>query len=223
MMQMPVFLILFFAPVYVPLDLLTGWIEGVAHVNPVTRCSRRRAASSREARRDVLLAFGVASASVAPSRSGRSAACAAPRQQGKAPRRQVAKRSGPASRLLSGRSGTARARTSHCSPSTPSASSSASSTTRTARSASRCPAHGAQLALLPARRRPRPALRLPRPRAMGAERGHRFNPNKLLIDPYAKSVEARFAGTGARRFRTRAATTSSWTKATTQRRSRSAW
>lgn len=36
LMQMPVFLILFFAPVYVPLDLLEGWIEGVASVNPVT-------------------------------------------------------------------------------------------------------------------------------------------------------------------------------------------
>jgi ABC-2 type transport system permease protein len=36
MMQFPVFLILFFAPVYVPLDLLQGWIHGVARVNPVT-------------------------------------------------------------------------------------------------------------------------------------------------------------------------------------------
>ncbi len=36
-MQMPVFLVLFFAPVYVPLDLLTGWIHGVATINPVTR------------------------------------------------------------------------------------------------------------------------------------------------------------------------------------------
>jgi ABC-2 type transport system permease protein len=35
-MQMPVFLILFFAPVYVPLDLLEGWIHGVASVNPLT-------------------------------------------------------------------------------------------------------------------------------------------------------------------------------------------
>jgi len=35
-MQMPVFLILFFAPVYVPLPLLTGWIEGVATLNPFT-------------------------------------------------------------------------------------------------------------------------------------------------------------------------------------------
>ena len=36
LMQMPVFLVLFFAPVYVPLELLEGWIEGVASVNPVT-------------------------------------------------------------------------------------------------------------------------------------------------------------------------------------------
>jgi len=35
-MQMPVFLTLFFAPVYVPLDLLTGWIETIAVVNPFT-------------------------------------------------------------------------------------------------------------------------------------------------------------------------------------------
>jgi ABC-2 type transport system permease protein len=37
LMQMPVFLILFFAPVYVPLSLLDGWIHAVAVVNPVTR------------------------------------------------------------------------------------------------------------------------------------------------------------------------------------------
>ena len=35
-MQMPVFILLFLAPVYVPLDLLTGWIDAVAHVNPMT-------------------------------------------------------------------------------------------------------------------------------------------------------------------------------------------
>lgn len=35
-MQMPVFLLLFFAPVYVPLDLLNGWIEVAATLNPVT-------------------------------------------------------------------------------------------------------------------------------------------------------------------------------------------
>jgi ABC-2 type transport system permease protein len=36
LMQMPVFLALFFAPVYVPLDLLSGWIETVATFNPIT-------------------------------------------------------------------------------------------------------------------------------------------------------------------------------------------
>jgi ABC-2 type transport system permease protein len=36
-MQMPVFLVLFFAPVYVPLSLLDGWIHALATVNPLTR------------------------------------------------------------------------------------------------------------------------------------------------------------------------------------------
>ena len=36
LMQLPVFLLLFFAPVYVPLDLLTGWIETLATYNPIT-------------------------------------------------------------------------------------------------------------------------------------------------------------------------------------------
>jgi ABC-2 type transport system permease protein len=36
LMQFPTFLILFLAPVYVPLDLLSGWIHTVASVNPVT-------------------------------------------------------------------------------------------------------------------------------------------------------------------------------------------
>jgi ABC-2 type transport system permease protein len=35
-MQIPIFLTLFLAPVYVPLDLLTGWIKGVAALNPAT-------------------------------------------------------------------------------------------------------------------------------------------------------------------------------------------
>ena len=36
LMQLPVFLILFLAPVYVPLSLLSGWIHAVASVNPIT-------------------------------------------------------------------------------------------------------------------------------------------------------------------------------------------
>ena len=34
--QMPVFVLLFLAPVYVPVTLLTGWIHDVATINPVT-------------------------------------------------------------------------------------------------------------------------------------------------------------------------------------------
>jgi ABC-2 type transport system permease protein len=34
--QMPIFVLLFLAPVYVPLSLLTGWIHDVAKLNPVT-------------------------------------------------------------------------------------------------------------------------------------------------------------------------------------------
>ena len=49
LMQMPVFLILFFAPVYVPLNLLQGWIHGVATVEPASRTSSRRAAASSPA------------------------------------------------------------------------------------------------------------------------------------------------------------------------------
>ena len=36
LMQMPVFLVLFLAPVYVPLPLLSGWVHAVATVNPIT-------------------------------------------------------------------------------------------------------------------------------------------------------------------------------------------
>jgi ABC-2 type transport system permease protein len=36
LMQTPVFLTLFLAPVFVPLDLLKGWIHAVATVNPLT-------------------------------------------------------------------------------------------------------------------------------------------------------------------------------------------
>jgi ABC-2 type transport system permease protein len=36
LMQTPVFLVLFLAPVYVPLHLLSGWIHAVARYNPLT-------------------------------------------------------------------------------------------------------------------------------------------------------------------------------------------
>ncbi len=36
LIQMPVFVVLFLAPVFVPLHLLTGWIHAVARLNPAT-------------------------------------------------------------------------------------------------------------------------------------------------------------------------------------------
>jgi len=59
-MQMPVFLVLFFAPVYVPLDLLSGWLHAVASVNPSTvllESGRSLLAGSPE---HVALAYAVA-------------------------------------------------------------------------------------------------------------------------------------------------------------------
>ena len=50
-------------------------------------------------------------------------------------------------------------------------------------------AHRLQLARLHPRPRARAALRLPRPGPFEPEDGHRFNPAKLLIDPYAKAIE----------------------------------
>jgi ABC-2 type transport system permease protein len=36
LMQLPIFLSLFFAPVFVPLELLADWLQVIAHLNPVT-------------------------------------------------------------------------------------------------------------------------------------------------------------------------------------------
>ena len=63
-MQVPVFLTLFLAPVYVPLDLLTGWVHAAASVNPITRFLEAGRACS-PASRHVLLAFACAIGSVA--------------------------------------------------------------------------------------------------------------------------------------------------------------
>jgi ABC-2 type transport system permease protein len=36
LMQLPIFLSLFFAPVFVPVEFLAGWLEAIARLNPVT-------------------------------------------------------------------------------------------------------------------------------------------------------------------------------------------
>ena len=59
-MQMPVFLVLFFAPVYVPLTLLEGWISTVATVNPVTYVLEAVRSLISGEPTHVALAFGLA-------------------------------------------------------------------------------------------------------------------------------------------------------------------
>jgi ABC-type multidrug transport system permease subunit len=64
-MQMPAFLVLFFAPVYVPLSLLDGWIHALATVNPVTRVLEAGRSFLAGSPTDVGVAFAVAVALVA--------------------------------------------------------------------------------------------------------------------------------------------------------------
>ena len=62
LMQTPVFLILFLAPVYVPLSLLTGWIHAVARVNPLTAVLDGSRALLAGTGAGIALAFAVAAA-----------------------------------------------------------------------------------------------------------------------------------------------------------------
>jgi ABC-2 type transport system permease protein len=64
-MQMPVFLFLFFAPVYVPLDLLRGWIHAVARVNPITPLLEAARGFASGEPTGVALAYGAGVALVA--------------------------------------------------------------------------------------------------------------------------------------------------------------
>lgn len=65
LMQTPVFLILFLAPVYVPLALLHGWIHAVARLNPVTFLLEAGRSMLDGHPDQVLTAFGIALALVA--------------------------------------------------------------------------------------------------------------------------------------------------------------
>ena len=60
LMQMPVFMVLFFAPVYVPLGLLEGWIEINARLNPVTYILEAERSMLAGEEIHVGLAFGLA-------------------------------------------------------------------------------------------------------------------------------------------------------------------
>jgi len=58
LMQTPVFLIVFIAPVYVPYELLAGWVSAVAAVNPITPILEAGRDLISGAPADALLAYG---------------------------------------------------------------------------------------------------------------------------------------------------------------------
>jgi ABC-2 type transport system permease protein len=59
-MQVPAFLVLFLAPVWVPYDLLTGWVKAAASVNPLTLVLEAGRGFLSGDPTEVLPAFGVA-------------------------------------------------------------------------------------------------------------------------------------------------------------------
>jgi ABC-2 type transport system permease protein len=65
LIQMPVFVGLFLAPVYVPLRLLTGWIHSVARFNPATAMLEAARGLLAGSPVKVVLAFGLLAAGVA--------------------------------------------------------------------------------------------------------------------------------------------------------------
>ena len=60
LMQTPTFLVIFLAPVYVPINLLSGWVEAVAKVNPVTAVIEAGRGFISGGDADVLIAFAAA-------------------------------------------------------------------------------------------------------------------------------------------------------------------
>jgi ABC-2 type transport system permease protein len=59
-MQFPIFLLIFLAPVFVPLDLLTGWLHAVAAVNPFTTLLEGVRSMLAGTTNGVAAAFGIA-------------------------------------------------------------------------------------------------------------------------------------------------------------------
>jgi ABC-2 type transport system permease protein len=59
-MQLPIFLLIFLAPVFVPLDLLRGWVHAVASVNPFTALLEAARSLLAGGTDGVALAFAIA-------------------------------------------------------------------------------------------------------------------------------------------------------------------
>ena len=60
LMQFPIFMLLFLAPVYVPQDLLTGWISHAAEYNPITLILNTNRDFLAGLPAEVLLTYGLA-------------------------------------------------------------------------------------------------------------------------------------------------------------------
>lgn len=65
LIQMPVFIVLFLAPVFVPLHLLTGWIHAVARINPATAALEAARGFIAGSPVKVALAFAVLAGAIA--------------------------------------------------------------------------------------------------------------------------------------------------------------
>jgi ABC-2 type transport system permease protein len=65
LIQMPVFVALFLAPVYVPLNLLTGWVHAVSSINPITAVIEAGRGLLAGTPVKVALSFGVLAAGAA--------------------------------------------------------------------------------------------------------------------------------------------------------------
>lgn len=65
LMQIPIFIVLFMAPVYVPLDLLTGWLHTAASLNPATALLEAGRGLIAGAPTTVVAAFGCGAGLVA--------------------------------------------------------------------------------------------------------------------------------------------------------------
>jgi ABC-2 type transport system permease protein len=60
LMQFPVFMLLFMAPVYVPQALLVGWVSHVARVNPITLILNTNRDFLAGLQAEALLTYGIA-------------------------------------------------------------------------------------------------------------------------------------------------------------------
>ena len=201
LMQMPVFLLLFFAPVYVPLDLLSGAMHAVAVLNPITYVLEAGRSLISGQPEEVALAFALAAAlagalvalGLPRAAAGRSRGLTAARRSRRARRygAPVSRTTWPGRPFPLGPTWDGNGTNfSLFSENAERRRALPVRRARTARSASRSrqrTAHNWHVYLPGVGPGQRYGYRVDGPWEPTA--GHRFNPAKLLIDPYAKAIE----------------------------------